>query len=66
MGTTLRKVLTTKQLEECGPILDVGTPHHGTLVHIVYSGTIDKAASKDFNFGQVVINRRIANGYEDV
>jgi len=47
-------------------LLDAGgAPHHSTLVHIVYSARIDKAASKDYNFGQVVINKRIANGYQD-
>ncbi len=61
----LKKLLTEEQLQKYGDTLDVGAPHHGTLVHIVYSARIDKAASKDYNFGQVVINKRIETGYSD-
>lgn len=61
----LSKVLTAEQRKKYADLLDIGTPHHCTCAHVVYSARIVKAASKDYNFGHVVIDQRIANGYKD-
>jgi NTE family protein len=62
----LKKILTPEQKEQCAEFLEIGMPHHCTLVHMMYSARIVKCASKDYNFGHTIINKRIANGYEDV
>ncbi|KTD76503.1 patatin-like phospholipase family protein [Legionella waltersii] len=61
----IRELLTDKQQKAYAEHLEIGSPHHCTLVHLVYSSRIVKAASKDFNFGQVIINKRIKDGYKD-
>ncbi|MCL9684874.1 patatin-like phospholipase family protein [Legionella maioricensis] len=61
----LKKILTEEQRTQYADLLDIGVPHHCTLVHLMYSSRIVKAASKDYNFGQVIINKRIENGYKD-
>ncbi len=61
----LKKILTEEQKKQYAELLNIGMPHHCTLVHVMYSARIVKAASKDYNFGQVIINKRIENGYED-
>jgi NTE family protein len=45
--------------------LDIVTPYHCTLVHLIYSARIVKAASKDYNFGQAIIKKRMQAGYLD-
>jgi NTE family protein len=62
----LKKILTEEQRTQYAVLLDIGIPHHCTLVHMTYSSRIVKAASKDYNFGQAVINKRIESGYQDV
>lgn len=61
----LKKVLTAEQQKQYAHLLDIGVPHHCTLVHVMYSARIVKAASKDYNFGQPIINKRIESGYLD-
>ena len=62
----LSQILTPEQKQEHAHLLNIGLPHHCTLVHIIYNARIVKAASKDFNFGHVIIDKRIAMGYQDV
>ncbi|CEG56128.1 patatin-like phospholipase family protein [Legionella fallonii] len=61
----LKKHLTEEQKQQYADLVDIGVPHHCTLVHLMYSARIVKAASKDYNFGQVIISKRIENGYQD-
>lgn len=60
----LKKHLTDEQKKMYAD-LDIGMPHHCTLVHLMCSSRIVKAASKDYNFGRVVINKRMESGYDD-
>lgn len=62
----LSQALTAKQRKEFASLLDIGVPHHCTLVHVIYSTRLVKKASKDYNFGQEIINKRIKFGYQDV
>ncbi|MCC5015840.1 MULTISPECIES: patatin-like phospholipase family protein [unclassified Legionella] len=61
----LSRILTADQRKKYAHLLDIGTPHHCTLVHLIYSARIVKAASKDYNFGQSIIKKRIDAGYFD-
>lgn len=61
----LSRILTDEQKKESAHLLDIGSPHHCTLVHLAYSSRIVKAASKDYNFGRVVIKKRMEAGYSD-
>lgn len=61
----LSRILTAEQRKKYADLLDIGTPHHCTLVHLIYSARIVKAASKDYNFGQSIIKKRIDAGYFD-
>ncbi len=61
----LGEVLTAAQRKKYAHLLDIGAPHHCTLVHVIYSARLVKAASKDYNFGHVLMNKRIEIGYED-
>lgn len=61
----MKKHLTDEQEKIYAEHLEIGSPHHCTLVHLVYGDRTVKAASKDFNFGQVIIKKRIQSGYED-
>lgn len=58
-------VLTAAQKKKYAHLLDIGTPHHCTLVHVIYSARLVKSASKDYNFGHVITSKRIEIGYED-
>ncbi|KTD23772.1 transmembrane protein [Legionella lansingensis] len=63
----LGQVLTAEQKKKYAQhLLDIGTPHHCTLVHLIYTARIVKAPSKDYNFGLPVVKRRIEVGYADV
>lgn len=61
----ISRILTTEQRKKYAHLLDIGTPHHCTLVHLIYSARVVKAASKDYNFGQTIIKKRIDAGYLD-
>ena len=61
----LREVLTKEQQKKYAHLLDIGVPHHCTLVHIIYGDRIVKAASKDYSFGKLVITNREQAGYRD-
>ncbi|KTC86900.1 patatin-like phospholipase family protein [Legionella brunensis] len=61
----LSKVLTAEQKKEYAHLLDIGSPHHCTLVHLIYSARIVKAASKDYNFGPMILKKRMEAGYFD-
>ena len=61
----LKKVLTEEQKEQYADLIDIGVPHHCTLVHLMYSARIVKTASKDYNFGPVVVKKRKTSGYKD-
>ena len=61
----LGKMLTPKQRKQHADLLDIGAPHHCTLVHINYTARIVKSASKDYNFGKVIVDKRIELGYQD-
>lgn len=61
----ISRILTAEQKKKYAHLLDIGSPHHCTLVHLIYSTRIVKAASKDYNFGQAVIKKRIEAGYFD-
>lgn len=61
----ISKYLTEEQLK---PVLDMmkdETPKHHTLVHITHKTRLHKGESKDYNFGQVIIKKRIDRGYKD-
>ena len=60
------QILTSKQKKEHAHLLDIGIPHHCTLVHVIYSARLVKKASKDYNFGHAITNKRIQLGYQDV
>ncbi|KTC64984.1 transmembrane protein (plasmid) [Legionella adelaidensis] len=62
----LGKLLTPEQKEQHVDLLDVGYPHHCTLVHLLYSQHIVKAGSKDYNFGHETFKKRFDTGYFDV
>ena len=62
----LSKFLTPKQLKDHKKLIDIGEPHHCTLVHIIYSTRIAKQASKDYNFDSKLIDRKIEVGYQNV
>jgi NTE family protein len=62
----LRKFLSPKQLKEHQKLMDIGYPHHCTLVHIIYSDRIAKQASKDYNFDSALMERTIEIGYQNV
>ena len=62
----LSKQLSPEQMALIDDVLMDEQPHHHTLAHITYSARIHRAASKDYNFGQVTIQKRIAVGYHDV
>ncbi len=59
------KILTEDQRKKHADLLDIGTPHHCTLVRVNYSARFVKAASKDYNFGRMIIDKRIEIGYKD-
>ena len=61
----LGKILTPEQRKRHADLLDIGDPYHCTLVHVNYTARIVKSASKDYNFGKIVIDKRIALGYQD-
>ena len=61
----LGDALTSAQKRKYADLLNIGTPHHCTLVHVIYSARLVKAASKDYNFGHVIMNKRIEIGYQD-
>ncbi|KGP63796.1 membrane protein [Legionella norrlandica] len=61
----LSHILTDEQKKASAHLLDIGTPHHCTLVHLACSSRLVKAASKDYNFGQVIIRKRMESGYSD-
>ena len=61
----LSKGLTPAQRKKYAHLLDIGTPHHCTLVRVIFSNRMVKAASKDFNFGQPIIKQRAESGYRD-
>lgn len=69
MKNTLKEMsnlLTDEQKNQCEHILAVNVPHHCTLVHISYSARIDNSASKDYDFGRRVVEKRMKVGYHDV
>lgn len=61
----LSEVLTAAQKKKHAHLLDIGAPHHCTLVHVIYSARLVKAASKDYNFGHALTDKRIKIGYQD-
>jgi NTE family protein len=61
----LSKGLTLAQRKKYAHLLDIGVPHHCTLVRVIFSERMVKAASKDFNFGQSIIKQRAECGYRD-
>lgn len=61
----ISKILTAEQRKEYSSLLNIGLPCHCTLVHVVYSARIVKAASKDYNFGRAIIDKRLETGYID-
>jgi NTE family protein len=69
MKNTLKEMsnlLTEEQKKQCEHLLAINVPHHCTLVHISYSARIDNSASKDYDFGRRVVEKRMKVGYHDV
>lgn len=65
LSRKLDGILTDKQKKEHADLLDTTGPHHCTLVHLVFSERMDKAATKDYNFGQIIIKKRFDIGCND-
>ena len=61
----LREALTPALRKKFAHLLDIGAPHHCTLVRLVFSDRMVKTASKDYNFGHVIIEKRAECGYRD-
>lgn len=61
----LRNVLSKEEQKKYEHLLNIGMPHHCTLVHIIYGDRIVKAASKDYNFSKLVVTNREDSGYRD-
>lgn len=70
--TELQKISKTLDPTLLAPIEEVLekfggiNPSHVTVVHITYSSRLHRGASKDYNFSQVITQRRIDVGYQDV
>ena len=61
----LSEALTPAQRKKYAHLLDIGVPRHCTLARVIFSDRLVKAASKDFNFGKEVINKRMDCGLRD-
>lgn len=65
----LSKSLDSKQIAALEEALqDIGgiQPSHVTVVHVTYSSRLHRGSSKDYNFGQVITQKRIDVGYHDI
>jgi len=62
----LGKLLTKEQRKQHADLLNVPNPHHCTIVHMAYHERFVRSATKDFNFGKMMIDRRINSGFADV
>ena len=65
----LTKTMDPKQIATLEQVLEnVGgiEPSHITVVHVTYSSRLHRGASKDYNFSQVITQRRIDVGYQDI
>ena len=68
LQTKLLKIydhLNKESKQIIAPLLEEDAPHQQTLVHVTYSARIHKGASKDYNFGQIMIKKRMEVGYKD-
>jgi NTE family protein len=72
LKTELQKLTRTigeDQLKDLQKVMDKFggfDPNHFTIVHVSYSGRLHRGASKDYNFSQVTIRKRIDMGYRDI
>jgi len=61
----LAKYVSPEQQQEIAQLLHEETPHHHTLAHICYSTRLHRGAAKDYDFSQVITQKRIEVGYRD-
>lgn len=61
----ISKHLTEEELQPFVSFMKDETPRHHTLVHITHQTRMHRGEAKDYNFGQVIINKRIERGYKD-